>query len=93
MGTYLEKLEKIDRGIIHRSICKPKIQPIDGRPLSIADSEIQKVSDFGENGLIKDISAGSLEPFQTPKPKALPNIASGEINLSTIIKVRPNHTE
>ena len=34
------------------------------RPLSIADSEIQKVSDLGGNGLVRDMSTVSIDTVQ-----------------------------
>ena len=72
----------------HRTIAKPsrnnkfntgvapniRFTNEENRPFSIADSEIQKVSDFGGNGLIKDISTISLG---TAYDHTMPNLESG----------------
>jgi hypothetical protein len=64
LENYLEKLEKSINTKIRKRNCNiaDNIRFANNeRPFSIADSEIQKVSDFGGNGLIRDMSTISID--------------------------------
>jgi len=55
----------------------------DNRPFSIADSEIQRVSDFGGNGLIRDASTISIGTIHE-RTQTLAHLESGMIDLSNL---------